>query len=100
MKYRMVKSLLSDETKWYSVCDENDLVIGFVMGDNRTIFARKKHEIKDLYCAFIGCMGLRILEPVSDKIINYGASCKQWYPISKYYDNINDVFLEFSELLI
>lgn len=44
MKYRMVKILLRDETKWYSVCNENDLVIGFVMGDRRTIFARKRHE--------------------------------------------------------
>lgn len=100
MKYRMVKSLLSDETKWYSVCNENDLVIDFVMGDKRTIYARKKHEIKDLYCAFIGCMGLQTLDPVSSCFLNYGGTPKKWYPISKYYDNINDVFLEFSELLI
>lgn len=100
MKYRMVKSLLSDETKWYTICNENDCVIGFVMGDKRTIYARKKHEIKDLYCAFIGCMELRTLDPVSSYFLNYGAPCKQWYPISKYYDNIIDVFLEFSELLI
>lgn len=100
MKYRMVKILLSDDTEWYSVCNENDIVIGFVMDDGRTIFATQKQRIKELYCAFIECSTIRVLDPVSDKMINYGTSCKKWYPISKYYDNINDVFLEFSELLI